>query len=497
MPIKAAAAEYEQLPQGGSVALELMESQPQPQPQPEPEPEAQAADEPWEDVDSSDDDDDDDDVDAPVWFEHRFFAIINERKMLRGFITVLLACAPVLTSAGSILEVVYGCPTITAATEGFFAFGMFCFSFVWVFLFTSLCRVVRGADKNEARLKDEEELAEVQDLINKESAEARKAVTPRMRATLLTSVRAKRAGQHVDIKQAQKLVFGIEVMSDLVQKQHLSRAKYDAKKEDLENQFDKRFLELLKMNPPKADEGAEPAAAPTVQSVSREATAYETDPLHGDAAENLACCCCTGSEQDPDDKDDKNCCGRYPIVREPRDEEDQNGPFTTLAFDTSPSGRERVKITRQRYNSLWNLRIFCTVLGALFLVVAVLITHGTVELLMIDFDLENHNVSTVAFVSEEIFFLEKGCASDYINRVYAILLLAVWTPSFVVASLVLPLWLMSLQLGSVLASDDVEDLIWTLDPKRIDKHFATGNKAKDERNWRYVAYAGPSLFPAA
>ena len=92
------------------------------------------------------------DVPAPTWFEHWVFRLLSEDARLYVPLYVLLTLAPFLTSAGSFLELFYGCPTVNATVEAFFAAGMFFFASVWGGLFHGLRRVVRGAHRNEQTL---------------------------------------------------------------------------------------------------------------------------------------------------------------------------------------------------------------------------------------------------------------------------------------------------------------------------------------------------------
>lgn len=132
-----------------------------------------------------------------------------------------------------------------------------------------------------------------------------------------------------------------------------------------------------------------------------------------------------------------------------------------------------------RYNKLINMRYTFGLYGFLLAGGAVALTIGTVELVLIDFDTARHNVSMVARASADLFFLERGCNETGFNSLYAYLLLLIWAPSCFVAALVWPAWLCSLQLGSQLAVDSVEDYIRSLDPRKIDERGLD-----NEENWR-------------
>ena len=85
--------------------------------------------------------------------------------------------------------------------------------------------------------------------------------------------------------------------------------------------------------------------------------------------------------------------------------------------------------------------------------------------------------------------------SDTVNHVYGCLLITFWLPSCIVASIVWPMWMISLQLGTVLANDDVEDLMKKLEPGNVRESYSTPTDPRaNERNWqREVALPGAML----
>jgi hypothetical protein len=93
---------------------------------------------------------------APAWFEHRYIALLHEPRVYRTAYA-LLGAAPFLTSAGSALELLNGCPTISPTVEGLFALGTLGFASVWIFLFHGLLDVTRGVEgiKETLKLKGE------------------------------------------------------------------------------------------------------------------------------------------------------------------------------------------------------------------------------------------------------------------------------------------------------------------------------------------------------
>ena len=89
---------------------------------------------------------------APSWFEHPAFAHL-ERRSVAAPVYVLLACAPFLTSAGSVMELVYDCPAVSESSTMLFSAGTFSFALVWIAVFHGLRDVVRGASQNTATLQ--------------------------------------------------------------------------------------------------------------------------------------------------------------------------------------------------------------------------------------------------------------------------------------------------------------------------------------------------------
>ena len=77
-------------------------------------------------------------------------------------------------------------------------------------------------------------------------------------------------------------------------------------------------------------------------------------------------------------------------------------------------------------------------------------TAGIVELLLADFD--TSDVTGLGSKAESLFFPASSCDLGSFNYVYAYALLLVWTPSIIIASLIWPLWMLSLQLGVVLCA---------------------------------------------
>ena len=112
--------------------------------------------------DDDDDDDDNDEVDAPTWFELPAFRVL-EQKWFYCPCYVLLTLSPILTAAGSALELYLHCTTESFSIEVLLALGVFAFSVVWVVLFHALRKVVRGAHLNETQLLAADEQLEEQE----------------------------------------------------------------------------------------------------------------------------------------------------------------------------------------------------------------------------------------------------------------------------------------------------------------------------------------------
>ena len=181
-----------------------------------------------------------------------------------------------------------------------------------------------------------------------------------------------------------------------------------------------------------------------------------------------------------------------------RDTSDQGGPFCTLAFDLEPGKLVRVKITR---NNWLYLRIFCAVyilIGLFMLSLSCMGMIGVIELWFHDFDIEHSdalaNETLTAFTVDELFFPNRRCVGAAADRALGWVMLILWFPGCVVASVVWPLWMISLQVSTALANDDVEDLMRKLRPKNVRQRFSTTNSLTSERNWqREVALPGALL----
>jgi len=72
-----------------------------------------------------------------------------------------------------------------------------------------------------------------------------------------------------------------------------------------------------------------------------------------------------------------------------------------------------------------------------------------------------------------------------VNYAYAISLLVIWVPACIIAAFIWPSWMMSLQLGATLASDDVIDLMRCLEPGLVKRRYATTVRTLPLPNYCY------------
>lgn len=174
------------------------------------------------------------------------------------------------------------------------------------------------------------------------------------------------------------------------------------------------------------------------------------------------------------------------------------GPFSQLAFDLEPGQLMRVKVTKNNYNSILMFCAVYIVIGLFMLCLSCMGMLGVIELWWHDFDIKHSdalaNETLTAFTVDELFFPNRRCVGAAADRVLGWLMLILWFPGCVVASVVWPLWMMSLQVSTALANDDVEDLMRKLRPKNVRQRFSTTNSLTSERNWqREVALPGALL----
>ena len=96
----------------------------------------------------------------------------------------------------------------------------------------------------------------------------------------------------------------------------------------------------------------------------------------------------------------------------------------------------------------------------------------------------NHISIISAKWASEVFFPPQDCIGSDLLTTYAYALLFIWLPSCVIASVVWPLWMLSLQLATVLAADDVDDLMKMLDPLTSTVDFSGPAGSEGARRWQ-------------
>jgi hypothetical protein len=144
------------------------------------------------------------------------------------------------------------------------------------------------------------------------------------------------------------------------------------------------------------------------------------------------------------------------------------GPLSLLSF-AAGLDLERTKLRPDVDTSIHQWRNFLGLLGIGLIVAAVMMASGVVELLVSDFN--RSDLSVVGDAANQMFFPDVGCVSNTTLRIYGYTLLVLWVPAALVSAMVWPLWLLSLQLGVVLASDDVEDLMRDCGPDDVKQYL--------------------------
>jgi hypothetical protein len=154
------------------------------------------------------------------------------------------------------------------------------------------------------------------------------------------------------------------------------------------------------------------------------------------------------------------------------------GPLSLLSF-AGGLDLERVMLRPDEDASVHQWRNFLGLLGIGLIVAAVMMASGVVELLLSDFD--RSELSVVGGVANQMFFPDDGCVSNTTLRMYGYTLLVLWVPAAIVSAVVWPLWLLSLQLGVVLANDNVEDLMRDCGPDDVKQYLEDG---KGQKLWK-------------
>ena len=153
------------------------------------------------------------------------------------------------------------------------------------------------------------------------------------------------------------------------------------------------------------------------------------------------------------------------------------GPFTKLAFNHSEAGLQRVTIdrgTRRRLTVTAAATMFVILSTAVFVVGYT--SLGTLQLLKANFNPEG--LAETAIWVDEIFFPPTECDASgpgnsvVYNQIYAVLLLVIWIPATCIGAFVLAMWMISLQLGALLAANHIHVLMERLDPAAAKQNFA-------------------------
>ena len=151
---------------------------------------------------------------------------------------------------------------------------------------------------------------------------------------------------------------------------------------------------------------------------------------------------------------------------------DEHGPFVTLAFEGGRNSLERVRIGKKHHKALrrwlWSMAAF-----ALCMLYATLIIgtgfmdidnqfHKSAGLVLKEEDADPH---TLTLQMAHLIYPPPGCVvSPKFETAYSILLLAIVVPAGCINSVVLPAWILTLQLATVLAADNIADMMERLDP---------------------------------
>jgi hypothetical protein len=148
------------------------------------------------------------------------------------------------------------------------------------------------------------------------------------------------------------------------------------------------------------------------------------------------------------------------------------GAFTRLMF-AGGMDLERVKLSDRHLRTLERHKWVCVVLAACLLVCVAYMCVAATHII-------DGRVDTEPGVLETLLFPSRDCAglSSTALALYGWSILLLWAPAAVVASLVWPTWLLSLQVGAALAADNVEDVLAVLQPRMVPV-WAEAGKAAD------------------
>eukprot|EP01043_Picozoa_sp_COSAG02_P038240 COSAG02_NODE_2934_length_7705_cov_11.991191_7_plen_737_part_00 len=144
-----------------------------------------------------------------------------------------------------------------------------------------------------------------------------------------------------------------------------------------------------------------------------------------------------------------------------------HGPFTTIAFHCGAKqiGR-RTWLTSEKFDALhrsakWHVALFVTLVSTALSLLWILYRFLTAR----DRPTEKWQDSTIYMV----FLPANGCLDDESDTLLATMLIAVVVPASLFASCVIPLWMLSLELGVNLVMADLCDCMDRLDPTLVNQ----------------------------
>jgi hypothetical protein len=387
--------------------------------------------------------DDNDEFPAPVWFEHRVWVLLDS-PLLYLPVYILLGLAPFAIIAGGATEVVLGCleqpsnSTVDGLSDlGKIAVdshgkvkpvvvtmamvGLFCFTAVWVALFHALRQIVRGAAGNHQRELAANEAA----YMPKQAAH----VGMLKKAVLLNDRDDQNPGD-VTAEETAKLLE--EELHRETHKEMLIafRAMYEQRKEKMKGNGVPGLADLVK----------------TITNSGPSSSINDTAGL---------------------------------------------GPFVTLAFVGATAGgiNGRVFVGTSHHTKLrrwmWSMIAF----GLFLLYAMLMISTGFVSIAKSRRDGTEEGVwhegaDTISLQVANLIFPEQGCAGHDFEAAYLILLLSSFVPAGCIAAVVIPVWILTLQVGTVLAADSVCDMMEQLDPQLVEVEYCLSEHNNQGRaNW--------------
>ena len=138
------------------------------------------------------------------------------------------------------------------------------------------------------------------------------------------------------------------------------------------------------------------------------------------------------------------------------------GPFVQLAWNGPINNLSRVFLSRESYSSLQHQKWFNIGLSIILQLVALRLGYGLLHVILAEGPVHSSEMSAVVelfFPRSRLLCHQQLSTQHSFQNIYALLLLLIYVPALLLASLVVPLWLLSLQLGAALAADDVCDLM--------------------------------------